>query len=94
MGVVVVVAVLATFYVLIFTLKVLWDKIVMRGEKALLDLKSVKTKYYFRDMSGALSGENITLTLSWNTMPNMGHLTWVKVYYCSLVIDPLTHSGR
>jgi len=57
---------------------VLWDKIIMRGEKTKLDLKSIKTKYYFRDESGALSGENVNLTLSWNVMPNMGHLTWVK----------------
>jgi signal peptidase complex subunit 3 len=57
---------------------VLWDKIVMRGEKTQLDLKSIKTKYYFRDESGSLSGGNITLTLSWNVMPNMGHLTWIK----------------
>merc|ERR1712029_212825 len=48
---------------------VLWDKIIMRGEKTKLDLKSIKTKYYFRDESGALS---------WDVMPNMGHLTWVK----------------
>merc|ERR1712013_190743 len=26
----------------------------------------------------ALSGETVNLTLSWNVMPNMGHLTWVK----------------
>jgi len=57
---------------------VLWDKIIMRGEKTMLDLKNVKTKYYFRDDTGALAGENITLTLSWNVMPNMGHLAWVK----------------
>jgi len=57
---------------------VLWDKIIMRGEKTSLDLKSIKTKYYFRDDTGTLSGENVTLTLSWNVMPNMGHLSWVK----------------
>ena len=57
---------------------VLWDKIIMRGENTQLDLKSIKTKYYFRDDSGALSGGNISLTLSWNVMPNVGHLTWVK----------------
>merc|ERR1711885_71127 len=57
---------------------VLWDKIIMRGEKTKLDLKSIKTKYYFRDESEALSGETVNLTLSWNVMPNMGHLTWVK----------------
>ena len=26
-------------------LQVLWDKIIMRGEKTKLDLKSIKTKY-------------------------------------------------
>ena len=63
------------------SLQVLWDKIIMRGEKTKLDLKSIKTKYgllaitkekwkamsryYFRDESEALSGETVNLTLSW-----------------------------
>ena len=74
--------------------QVLWDKIVMRGEKTALDLKSIKTKYYFRDESEALSGENVTLTLSWNVMPNMGHLTWVKVKLHLGFKNTLDHISR
>merc|ERR1719244_1099627 len=60
---------------------VLWDKIVMAGEKMNLDLKNIKTKYYFRDSiakGGLLSNENVTLPLHWNVMPHMGHLSWVQ----------------
>lgn len=60
---------------------VLWDKIIMSGEKMKLDLKNIKTKYYFRDTTtrgGLLGNQNITLTLHWNVMPNMGHLTWLQ----------------
>jgi len=58
---------------------VLWDKIVMNGEKMELDMKSAKTKYYFRNYGkGLLGHDNITLILNWNVMPNMGDLKWVK----------------
>jgi len=58
---------------------VLWDKIVMNGEKMDIDMKSAKTKYYFRnDGKGLLGHENITLILNWNVMPNMGDLKWRK----------------
>jgi len=58
---------------------VLWDKIVMNGEKMELDMKSAKTKYYFRNFGkGLLGHENITLILNWNVMPNMGDLKWLK----------------
>lgn len=58
---------------------VLWDKIVMNGEKMQLDLKAAKTKYYFRnDGKGMLGHPNVTLILNWNVMPNMGDLKWRK----------------
>ena len=57
---------------------VLWDKIILNGEKMDLDLKSAKTKYYFRaDGRGLLDHQNVTLVLNWNVMPNMGDLKWV-----------------
>jgi len=60
---------------------VLWDKIVMAGEPMQLDLKNIKTKYYFRESlckGGLLNNQNVTLTLHWNVMPNMGHLAWLR----------------
>ncbi|KAK6625762.1 hypothetical protein RUM43_006061 [Polyplax serrata] len=54
---------------------VLWDKIILRGENAILDFKNMNTKYYFWDDGNGLKGnKNITLTLSWNIIPNAGIL--------------------
>ncbi|KAI4492044.1 hypothetical protein M0802_010169 [Mischocyttarus mexicanus] len=54
---------------------VLWDKIVLRGDNAVLDFKNMNTKYYFWDDGNGLRGnKNVTLTLSWNIIPNAGLL--------------------
>ncbi|EHB14159.1 Signal peptidase complex subunit 3, partial [Heterocephalus glaber] len=57
---------------------VLWDKIVLRGDNPRLLLKDVKTKYFFFDDGNGLKGNrNVTLTLSWNVVPNAGILPLV-----------------
>ncbi|KAK7161571.1 hypothetical protein R3I94_004300 [Phoxinus phoxinus] len=57
---------------------VLWDKIVLRGESTKLNLKEVKSKYFFfDDGNGLRANKNITLTLSWNVVPNAGILPLV-----------------
>lgn len=54
---------------------VLWDKIIRRGDNAILDYKNLNTKYYFWDDGHGLKGNrNVTLTLSWNVIPNAGSL--------------------
>ena len=54
---------------------VLWDKIIRRGENANLQLKNMNTNYYFWDDGNGLRGNpNVTLTLSWNIIPNAGTL--------------------
>lgn len=73
---------------------VLWDKILLRGENAVLDFKNMNTKYYFWDDGNGLKWvetifsslikfippyfyrghKNVTLTLSWNIIPNAGLL--------------------
>ncbi|KAF6215995.1 hypothetical protein GE061_000332 [Apolygus lucorum] len=54
---------------------VLWDKIILRGENAILDFKSMNTKYYFwDDGNGLRNNSNVTLTLAWNIIPNAGLL--------------------
>ncbi|XP_071949507.1 signal peptidase complex subunit 3-like [Antedon mediterranea] len=54
---------------------VLWDKIILRGNAALLDYRGIKMKYPFFDDGNGLKGhDNVTLTLSWNVIPNAGML--------------------
>ncbi|XP_018398566.1 PREDICTED: signal peptidase complex subunit 3 [Cyphomyrmex costatus] len=54
---------------------VLWDKIVLREDNAVLDFKNMNTKYYFWDDGKGLRGnKNVTLTLSWNIIPTAGWL--------------------
>nr|KAF7434982.1 hypothetical protein H0235_003173 [Vespula pensylvanica] len=58
-----------------FNQVVLWDKIVLRGDNAVLDFKNMNTKYYFWDDGNGLRGnKNVTLMLSWNIVPNAGLL--------------------
>ncbi|ESO06992.1 hypothetical protein HELRODRAFT_77182 [Helobdella robusta] len=58
---------------------VIWDKILKRGDSAILDYKDIKAKYYFFDDGHGLRGnKNVTLTLSWNIIPNAGTLPFVK----------------
>ncbi|XP_061628029.1 signal peptidase complex subunit 3 isoform X2 [Phyllopteryx taeniolatus] len=57
---------------------VLWDKIVLRGENNKLNLRNTKSKYFFfDDGNGLRANKNITLTLSWNVVPNAGILPLV-----------------
>ncbi|XP_053315583.1 signal peptidase complex subunit 3 [Spea bombifrons] len=57
---------------------VLWDKIILRGDNPKLSLKDMKSKYFFFDDGNGLKGNrNITLTLSWNVVPNAGILPLV-----------------
>merc|ERR1711911_125031 len=59
--------------------------IILRGENALLDYKSMNTKYYFWDDGNGLVGhKNVTMTLSWNIIPNAGNLPRYRVFikYC------------
>ncbi|NXO36732.1 SPCS3 peptidase, partial [Locustella ochotensis] len=57
---------------------VLWDKIMLRGDNPRLSLKDMKSKYFFFDDGNGLKGNrNITLTLSWNVVPNAGILPLV-----------------
>ncbi|KOC71106.1 Signal peptidase complex subunit 3 [Habropoda laboriosa] len=63
----------------IYFFVVLWDKIVLRGDNAVLDFKNMNTKYYFWDDGNGLRGnKNVTLTLSWNIIPNAGLLPSVN----------------
>lgn len=58
---------------------VLWDHIMLRGEDPRLNLRNQHTKYYFWDDGNGLIGNNITLTLSMNVIPNAGLLPFHTV---------------
>ncbi|KAH3842719.1 hypothetical protein DPMN_116223 [Dreissena polymorpha] len=58
---------------------VIWDKIIKRGENSVLDYKKANTKYYFWDFGNGLrSNKNVTLSLSWNVIPNAGTLPKIQ----------------
>jgi len=56
---------------------VLWDKIIRRGENAVLNLKKMNTKYYFFDDGNFLRGKEVKLSLHWNVIPNAGYMWMV-----------------
>lgn len=53
---------------------VLWDYVLNRGEKGQLKLRNQNPEYYMWDDGFGLKGNNITLTLSMNIIPNSGFL--------------------
>jgi len=54
---------------------VLWDKIIQRGDRPVVQLSGSNMKYFFWDDGDGLRGnKNVTLTLSWNVIPNAGQL--------------------
>lgn len=62
-----------------FNQVILWDKIILRGDNAVLDFRDTNIKYYFWDDGRGLRGnQNVTLTLSWNIIPNAGLLPSVN----------------
>lgn len=64
-----------------FNQVVLWDKIIRRGDYAVLNFKNMNTKYYFWDDGNGLRGnKNVTLTLSWNIIPNAGLLPSITAH--------------
>jgi len=72
---------------------VLWDKIILRGENSVIDLKSASPKYFFWDDGHGLRGnKNVTLTLSWNVIPNAGRLPLVRGSGRQVVVFPDEYS--
>ena len=63
---------------------VLWDHIMERGDETRVSLQNQHTKYYFWDDGNGLKGNNVTLTLSMNVIPNAGLLP--------IASSPFSHS--
>uniref|UniRef100_A0AC34R7H7 Signal peptidase complex subunit 3 n=1 Tax=Panagrolaimus sp. JU765 TaxID=591449 RepID=A0AC34R7H7_9BILA len=54
---------------------VLWDKIVLRANRAVIIEEKIAPKYYFIDDGEHLLGhQNVTLIMKWNIIPNAGYL--------------------
>ncbi|XP_060692606.1 signal peptidase complex subunit 3-like [Hemiscyllium ocellatum] len=53
---------------------ILWDKILQRGENTRLNLQNMSPKYLLLDDGNGLIGNNVSLSLSWNIVPNAGIL--------------------
>lgn len=70
----------------------------MREDAQRIDIPSVDPEYYFFDDSkGLIGNENVTLTLSWNVIPNAGRLPRVQGLGSTTVKLPSTYahsSGR
>jgi len=74
---------------------VLWDKIILREENANITLKDHNPKYYFWDDGNGLKGnKNVTLTLSWNVIPNAGQLPIILADGSSSVSFPAQYHSR
>ncbi|XP_065886337.1 signal peptidase complex subunit 3-like [Dysidea avara] len=58
---------------------VLWDKIMLRGEKAEIDYKDLSAKYpFFDDGIGLKGNKNVSLVVSWNLIPDAGMLPLIS----------------
>jgi hypothetical protein len=56
---------------------VIWDKIILRGQDYVLDLKKEYAKYKLDDVAN-VCGKNLTLKFYWNIIPNAGPFMWRK----------------
>ncbi|PIC40416.1 hypothetical protein B9Z55_011765 [Caenorhabditis nigoni] len=72
---------------------VIWDRIVERSERVVMDEIGVKTKYYFLD-DGAhlLKHDNVTFVLRYNVIPNAGYLRLVQSTNQLVVPFPTTYT--
>lgn len=58
---------------------VLWDKIILRGEKAVINYKEINGKYpFFDDGTGLRGNSNVSLVVSWNLIPDAGMLPLIS----------------
>ncbi|CAI4229180.1 unnamed protein product [Auanema sp. JU1783] len=71
---------------------VLWDKVVLRSERVVLDVRKTQSKYYFLDDGQHLKNhQNVTLKLRYNVVPNAGYLGLAEASGESVVQFPNTY---
>ncbi|VDM58302.1 unnamed protein product [Angiostrongylus costaricensis] len=74
---------------------VLWDKIVLRSERVVLDERRLQSKYYFLDDgSNLLNHPNVTLVLRYNVVPNAGYLRLGQAEGQAVVRFPATYTTK
>lgn len=55
---------------------VVWDRILLSPDEAVVDLRNEGAEYYITDQGFNLRGAEATLTVGWNVMPFTGQLYW------------------
>lgn len=55
---------------------IIWDKVLHSRESSVLRLRNVQAKYGIIDFQKSLRGTNVTATLHWDIMPQVG---WLKI---------------
>ncbi|KAK6745780.1 hypothetical protein RB195_012100 [Necator americanus] len=74
---------------------VLWDKIVLRSERVVLDERRLQSKYYFLDDgTHLLNHPNVTLVLRYNVVPNAGYLRLGQAEGQAIVKFPATYTTK
>ncbi|KAK6031065.1 signal peptidase subunit [Ostertagia ostertagi] len=74
---------------------VLWDKIVLRSERVVLDERRLQSKYYFLDDgTHLLNHPNVTLVLRYNVVPNAGYLRLSQAEGQAVVKFPATYTTK
>ena len=52
----------------------LWDRILLRSQSPVIQIAEGNSEYYFFDDGMGLKGNNVSLVLAWNVVPNAGYL--------------------
>ncbi|VDL70538.1 unnamed protein product [Nippostrongylus brasiliensis] len=74
---------------------VLWDKIVLRSQRVVLDERRLQSKYYFLDDgTNLLNHPNVTLVLRYNVVPNAGYLRLAQAEGQAIVKFPATYTTK
>ncbi|CAD6188644.1 unnamed protein product [Caenorhabditis auriculariae] len=72
---------------------VLWDRIIERSRRVVIDERQLKPKYYFMDDgTNLLNHPNVTLVLRYNVVPNAGYLRLAQAENQVIVKFPGTYT--
>lgn len=72
---------------------VLWDKIVLRASRVVIDERRIQPKYYFLDDGNhLLNHQNVTLVLRYNVVPNSGYLRLAQAKEQTILKFPSTYT--
>uniref|UniRef100_A0A0N4ZFD3 Signal peptidase complex subunit 3 n=1 Tax=Parastrongyloides trichosuri TaxID=131310 RepID=A0A0N4ZFD3_PARTI len=74
----------------------LWDQVVLRNDRVVINEKNIYPEYYFfDDGSNLLKHDNVSLTLNWEVIPNAGFMFHERVKGSHRIRFPSTYTtGR